>query len=86
MIFANPSHNFSTTSGSKLITIKHIPIQVNPSHMYDLLRVYGRLISCKVLMDRNGREQYAVIQYEFQDAAETAMEKMQNAILKGSKL
>ncbi|KAJ3125664.1 Polyadenylate-binding protein 4 [Nowakowskiella sp. JEL0407] len=80
LTFKDPNMNFSNTSGSKAIVVKHMPLGVTSLEFYDTVRGFGRIISCKVMIDRSGTECYALLQFENQDAADRCMSEMNGAI------
>ncbi|KAJ3345666.1 Polyadenylate-binding protein 4 [Entophlyctis luteolus] len=80
----DPNMNFSNTSGSKTIVVKRIPLSVTSLELYDAVRPHGRIIFCKVMMDRGGLESYALLQFEEQAAAERCISEMNGFPLRGS--
>ncbi|KAI8854825.1 hypothetical protein BC829DRAFT_439090 [Chytridium lagenaria] len=84
LTFKDPNMNFSNTSGAKTIVIKHIPLGVTSLEFYEAVRNYGRIISCKVMMDRSGAESYALLQFENQDHADRCLQEMNGSIFRGS--
>ncbi|TPX60841.1 hypothetical protein PhCBS80983_g01557 [Powellomyces hirtus] len=84
--FKDPNMNFSTTSGAKSILCKHIPLGVTSLAFYDFVRPYGRIISCKVMIDRSGTEAYALLQFENQDNADQCLGALNGATMKDNTL
>ncbi|KAJ3094976.1 Polyadenylate-binding protein 4, partial [Physocladia obscura] len=84
LTFKDPNMNFSNTSGSKTVVVKRIPLSITSLELYDAVRPNGRIIFCKVMMDRGGLESYALLQFEEQAAAERCIAEMNGFILKGS--
>ncbi|KAI8807015.1 hypothetical protein BJ742DRAFT_814131 [Cladochytrium replicatum] len=84
LTFKDPNMNYSNTSGAKPIVIKHIPLGVTSLELYDTVRLFGRIISCKVLIDRSGHESYALLQFENQDAADRCLADMNGSNFKGN--
>ncbi|KAJ3397830.1 hypothetical protein HDU92_002502 [Lobulomyces angularis] len=78
------SNNFNTTSGAKPLVIKHIPMGCTSMELYEAVRKYGRIISCKVLIDRSGTDCYSLLQYENQDHADQCFMEMNASQFKGS--
>ncbi|KAJ3243452.1 Protein phosphatase PP2A regulatory subunit B [Chytriomyces hyalinus] len=86
LTFKDPNMNFSNTSGSKTIVVKRISLQVTSLELYDAVRTFGRIIFCKVMMDRSGMEAYALLQFEEQLAGEKCVAEMNGFIMRGSPL
>ncbi|KAJ3281329.1 Protein phosphatase PP2A regulatory subunit B [Borealophlyctis nickersoniae] len=84
LTFKDPNMNFSNTSGSKAIVVKHIPLGVTSLEFYESVRGYGRIISCKVMIDRSGTESYALLQFENQDCADKCLAEMNGSVFKGN--
>ncbi|KAJ3320534.1 hypothetical protein HDU76_000275 [Blyttiomyces sp. JEL0837] len=84
LAFQDPEMNFSNTSGSKIIVAKHIPLGVTSLDFYDFVRPHGKIMSCKVLIDRVGTESYALLQFESQDDADRCLEKVNGLEFRGS--
>ncbi|KAJ3316876.1 hypothetical protein HDU76_001504 [Blyttiomyces sp. JEL0837] len=83
LTFQDPNMNYSTTSGAKTIVVKRIPLGVTSLDFYDVARSYGRIISCKVMIDRSGNESYALLQFENQDFADRFVMEMNGANFRG---
>ncbi|KAJ3005114.1 UNVERIFIED_CONTAM: hypothetical protein HDU68_004754, partial [Siphonaria sp. JEL0065] len=83
LTFKDPNMNFSNTSGSKTIVVKRIPLNATSLELYDLVRKFGRIIFCKVMMDRGGLESYALLQFEEQAAAEQCIQEMNGFVVHG---
>ncbi|KAJ3008733.1 UNVERIFIED_CONTAM: hypothetical protein HDU68_002975 [Siphonaria sp. JEL0065] len=86
LTFKDPNMNFSNTSGSKTIVVKRIPLNATSLELYDLVRKFGRIIFCKVMMDRGGLESYALLQFEEQAAAEICIQEMNGFVVHGGAL
>ncbi|KAJ3218244.1 Protein phosphatase PP2A regulatory subunit B [Dinochytrium kinnereticum] len=84
LTFKDPNMNFSNTSGAKTIVVKHIPLGVTSLEFYESVRSYGRIISCKVMIDRSGTDSYALLQFENQDHADRCLREMNGSIFRGS--
>ncbi|KAJ3107524.1 Protein phosphatase PP2A regulatory subunit B [Phlyctochytrium planicorne] len=84
LTFKDPNMNFSNTSGAKTIVVKHIPLGVTSLAFYESVRGYGRIISCKVMIDRSGTDSYALLQFENQDHADRCLREMNGSIFRGS--
>ncbi|KAJ3101903.1 Protein phosphatase PP2A regulatory subunit B [Phlyctochytrium bullatum] len=84
LTFKDPNMNFSNTSGAKTIVVKHIPLGVTSLEFYDSVRPYGRIISCKVMIDRSGTDSYALLQFENQDHADKCLREMNGSIFRGN--
>ncbi|KAJ1567452.1 hypothetical protein HK405_005916, partial [Cladochytrium tenue] len=83
LTFQDPNMNFSNTSGAKTIVAKHVPLGVTSLDFYDVARTFGKIISCKVMIDRSGVEAYALVQFENQDHADRFMQDMNGANFRG---
>ncbi|KAJ3064243.1 hypothetical protein HDU98_012328, partial [Podochytrium sp. JEL0797] len=86
LTFKDPNLNFSTTSGSKTIVVKRIPLHATSLELHDAVRPLGRIIFCKVMMDRGGLENYALLQFEEQASAERCVGEMNggHVVIRGS--
>ncbi|KAJ3080381.1 hypothetical protein HK102_003103, partial [Quaeritorhiza haematococci] len=84
LTFKDPDMNFSNTSGAKSIVVKHIPLGVTSLEFYETVRTFGRIISCKVMIDRSGSESYALLQYENQDHADKCVSEMNGTQFRGN--
>ncbi|KAJ3158487.1 Polyadenylate-binding protein 4 [Geranomyces michiganensis] len=84
--FKDPNMNFSTTSGAKPILCKHIPLGVTSLAFHDYVRPHGRIMSCKVMIDRSGLDAYALLQFENQEAAEQCLRAGNGASFMGATL
>lgn len=84
--FQDQKMNYSTTSGSKTIVARHIPLGVNSLEFYDIARAFGKIISCKVMIDRSGQDSYALLQFENQDHAEKFMQDMHGVNIRGNNI
>ncbi|KAJ3018959.1 Protein phosphatase PP2A regulatory subunit B [Thoreauomyces humboldtii] len=84
--FRDPNMNFTNTSGAKSLLCKHVPLGITSLAFHDLVRMYGRIISCKVLVDRSGTEAYALLQYERQESADECLEELNGTSLNGNVL
>ncbi|KAI9324429.1 hypothetical protein DFJ73DRAFT_872621 [Zopfochytrium polystomum] len=83
LTFQDPNMNYSTTSGAKTIVAKHIPLGVTSLDFYDVARTFGKIISCKVMIDRSNVESYALLQFENQDHADRFLQDMNGANFRG---
>ncbi|KAI9098849.1 hypothetical protein DFS34DRAFT_92406 [Phlyctochytrium arcticum] len=81
--FKDPNMNYTNTSGAKAIVVKHIPLGTTSLDLYDAVREYGRIINCKVMLDRSGVESYALVQFENQDHAERCLSTMNGSMFRG---
>ncbi|KAJ3047156.1 hypothetical protein HK097_000182, partial [Rhizophlyctis rosea] len=84
LTFKDPNMNFSNTSGAKSIVVKHIPLGVTSLDFYETVRTFGRIISCKVMIDRLGTESYALLQFENQDHADKCVAEMNGSLFRGN--
>ncbi|TPX72705.1 hypothetical protein SpCBS45565_g00013 [Spizellomyces sp. 'palustris'] len=84
LTFKDPNMNFTNTSGSKSIVVKHIPLGVTSLDFYEAVRPFGRIISCKVMIDRSGSESYALLQFENQDHADRCVNEVNGSQFRGN--
>lgn len=84
--FVNPLLNFNTTSGSKFIVVKHLPLGVTSLELFHEVIKFGRVILSKVMLDRSNTELYALLQFENQDHAEQCIEQLDGINFKGNNL
>ncbi|KAI9205874.1 uncharacterized protein BJ171DRAFT_441060 [Polychytrium aggregatum] len=82
-LFKDPNMNFSTTSGSKTIVFKHIPLGTTSLDLFDVVREFGRIMVCKVMLDRSGTESYALVQFENQDHADQCLRELNGSTFRG---
>ncbi|KAJ3181078.1 Protein phosphatase PP2A regulatory subunit B [Gaertneriomyces sp. JEL0708] len=84
LTFKDPNMNFTNTSGAKSILVKHIPLGVTSLEFHEAVRAFGRIISCKVMIDRSGTESYALLQYENQDDADKCILEFNGTCFRGN--
>jgi len=68
------------------IFIKNLHKSIDHKALYDTFATFGNILSCKVATDENGVSRgYGFIHYDTQDAADRAVETVNNKLLNGKK-
>jgi polyadenylate-binding protein len=71
-------------SGKGNIFIKNLDKAITHKELHDTFANFGNILSCKVELDKNNESKgYGYIQYETQDAADKATEKVNGKMLMG---
>ncbi|XP_017776955.1 PREDICTED: polyadenylate-binding protein-like, partial [Nicrophorus vespilloides] len=74
-------------SGVGNIYIKNIDKAIDSKAMYDTLSAFGNILSCKVAQDETGNSKgYGFIHFEYEEAANKSIEKVNGMLLNGKKL
>jgi polyadenylate-binding protein len=74
-------------SGKGNIFIKNLDKSIDHKSLFDTFSQFGTILSCKIeLDDANSSKGYGYIQFQTQDAAETAIEKVNGKLLAGKKV
>lgn len=55
---------------SKVMVIKRLPLALKSVSFYHYVRQYGKVVSCKVMIDRSGVETFCLLQFENQANAD----------------
>uniref|UniRef100_A0A2K5RGI2 RRM domain-containing protein n=2 Tax=Cebus imitator TaxID=2715852 RepID=A0A2K5RGI2_CEBIM len=73
-------------SGVGNIFIKNLDKSIDSKALYDTFSTFGNILSCKLVCDENGSKGYGFIHFETQEAAESAIEKMNGMLLNDRKV
>ena len=74
-------------SGAGNIFIKNLDKAIDNKTLYDTLSAFGSILSCKVATDSQGNSKgYGFVHFELQDAADTAISKVDGMLLNNKKV
>jgi len=74
-------------SGKGNIFIKNLDKKIDHKSLYDTFSQFGHILSCKIELDeQNESKGYGYIQFQTQEAADRAMEKVNGKMLNGKKV
>ncbi|KAF3615680.1 Polyadenylate-binding protein 2 [Capsicum annuum] len=69
-------------SGTANIFIKNLDKAIDHKALHDTFSTFGNILSCKVAVDSSGQSKgYGFVQYDSEDAAEKAIEKLNGMLL-----
>uniref|UniRef100_A0A2K6SS67 RRM domain-containing protein n=1 Tax=Saimiri boliviensis boliviensis TaxID=39432 RepID=A0A2K6SS67_SAIBB len=73
-------------SGVGNIFIKNLDKSIDSKALYDTFSVFGNILSCKLVCDENGSKGYGFVHFDTQEAAQSAIEKMNGMLLNDRKV
>ncbi|VDM44353.1 unnamed protein product [Toxocara canis] len=74
-------------SGAGNIFVKNLDRSIDVKAMHDIFSVFGNILSCKVANDEESNSKgYGYVHFETEDAAQRAIEKVNDMVLKGKKV
>uniref|UniRef100_A0A2K5C2G8 RRM domain-containing protein n=1 Tax=Aotus nancymaae TaxID=37293 RepID=A0A2K5C2G8_AOTNA len=73
-------------SGVGNIFIRNLDKSIDSKSLYDTFSAFGNILSCKLVCYENGSKGYGFVHFETQEAAESAIEKMNGMLLNDCKV
>ncbi|KAK6168154.1 hypothetical protein SNE40_022037 [Patella caerulea] len=68
------------------VFIKNLDKSIDKQVLYDVFSPIGDILSCKIVEDRQGSKGYGYVNFDTEEAAKQAIEKVNGMVLKGKKV
>jgi len=86
-IMWNKKERQTVVNADANIFVKNLDPNIDSRALYDTFNIFGNIISCKVATDQSGASKgYGFVQYESEDAARQAIERVNNMMIGGRKV